>query len=363
MPRDASLDAQTDGRSVALECRATAKEAGLRYVTGTAAGYRRKRGRNGFIYVHEDGSRIRDEQELARIAKLAIPPAYEDVWICADPRGHLQATGRDARGRKQYRYHVEWRRVRDGTKFARMHEFGEGLMRLRRRVNADLATPGLSREKVLALVVRLLDATRVRIGNDAYARSNGSFGLTTLHDRHLRTAGKGRLRLAFPGKGGLMHDVLLEDPRIAAIVRRCHQLPGHRLFQYLDREGECRPVDSGQVNDYLRDAMGGLFSAKDFRTWAATSRAVVLLLRTSSANLASERAARSVEVDTCRKVAADMRNTPAVCRKSYIDPRVFTMWRSGTLHRIAVGNAGAGRGSDRFMLKVLASSTRLRAAA
>lgn len=364
MPRDASPAPHNDAPPAELEGRIAAREAGLRYVSDGAPGYRRRRTRSGFVYFDADGSRLRDREELARIAKLAIPPAYEDVWICANPRGHLQATGRDARGRKQYRYHPQWRRVRDGSKFARMVEFGDALMRLRRRVNTDLAAPGLSREKVLALIVRLLDVTRVRIGNDSYARSNGSFGLTTLHNRHLRAVGKTGLRLAFPGKGGLMHDVQIEDPRLAAIVRRCHQLPGHRLFQYLDEAGECHPVDSGQVNDYLRDAMGGSFTAKDFRTWAATSQAVSVLLRVEVDESASKRAVRSIELETCRKVAADMRNTPAVCRKSYIDPQVFSMWRSGTLHRLAARHGTPSRGSgDRFMLKVLAGTARLRAAA
>ena len=279
------------------------------------------------------GRRIRDARTLARIAKLAIPPAYEDVWICANPRGHLQATGRDARGRKQYRYHEAFRRARDDHKHSRMLSFGNALDRLRASVRRDLQRPGLPREKVLALVVKLLDSTQVRVGNAEYARSNGSFGLTTLRDRHARFPARGKALLQFRGKGGAAHDVLVDDARLAKLVRRCQELPGQALFQYVDDQGGRRAIDSGQVNDYLRDRMGEEFTAKDFRTWHATLNAVAMLDKVPVPVKRSERAVRRCINDVVKEVAAGLRNTPAVCRKSYINPAVFTAWQSGELRR------------------------------
>jgi DNA topoisomerase I len=274
---------------------------------------------------------MRDPRTLARIAKLAIPPAYEDVWICANPRGHLQATGRDARGRKQYRYHPDWRVARDDHKHSRMRDFGKSLGRLRAALRRDLKLPGLPREKVLALVVKLLDSTQVRVGNAEYARDNGSFGLTTLRDRHVRYPGRGRVLLRFRGKGGAEHDVLIEDPRLAKLVRRCQQLPGQALFQYLDDEDKRHSVGSGQVNDYLRERMGGEFTAKDFRTWHATLHALTLLGRMPLPERRTERALRQCINSVVKEVASGLRNTPAVCRKSYINPAVFTAWQDGKL--------------------------------
>src|SRR6187549_1159450 len=275
---------------------------GLVYVSDQARGIRRvrrssrKKGRKtappSFRYVGPSGRRIHDARTLARIASLAIPPAYEDVWICTNPRGHLQATGRDARGRKQYRYHADWTRARGDHKHSRMRSFGKALGRLRAGVRRDLAQSGLPREKVLALVVKLLDATQVRVGNAEYARSNGSFGLTTLRDRHVRFPSRGKALLHFRGKGGAEHDVLIEDPRLAKLVRRCQELPGQALFQYLDDEGGRHSVGSGQVNDYLRERMGGEFTAKDFRTWHATLHALTLLGRLPLPERRSERALR-----------------------------------------------------------------------
>ena len=274
---------------------------------------------------------MRDPRTLTRIAKLAIPPAYENVWICANPRGHLQATGRDARGRKQYRYHPDWRVARDDHKHSRMRDFGKSLGRLRAALRRDLKLPGLPREKVLALVVKLLDSTQVRVGNAEYARDNGSFGLTTLRDRHVRYPGRGRVLLRFRGKGGAEHDVLIEDPRLAKLVRRCQQLPGQALFQYLDDEGKRHSVGSGQVNDYLRERMGGEFTAKDFRTWHATLHALTLLGRMPLPERRTERALRQCINTVVKEVASGLRNTPAVCRKSYINPAVFTAWQDGKL--------------------------------
>ena len=310
---------------------------GLVYVSDQARGFRRFR-RPGpkhapvrFHYLTPSGRRVRDARTLARIAKLAIPPAYEDVWICTNPRGHLQATGRDARGRKQYRYHPDWRAARDDHKHGRMREFGRALGKLRAAVRRDLARPGLPREKVLALVVKLLDTTQVRVGNDEYARSNGSFGLTTLRDRHARFPARGKALLRFRGKGGTEHDVLVEDPRLAGLVRRCQELPGQRLFQYVDDDGGQRAIDSGQVNAYLRERMGGEFTAKDFRTWHATLHALTLLQKTALPERSTEAALRRCTNAVIKEVAAGLRNTPAVCRKSYVNPAVFEAWQSGAL--------------------------------
>jgi DNA topoisomerase IB len=308
-----------------------ARAAGLTYVRDTEPGIRRKRRNDGFDYVAPDGKTL-PEREAARVQALAVPPAYEDVWICTNPRGHLQATGRDARGRKQYRYHAEWRRVRDGAKFERMIEFGEALPLLRRRLRRDLALPGLPRDKVLAVVVGLLDATRIRIGNAAYVRDNASYGLTTLRNRHARFIRDGRLRLAFRGKGGALQEVPVDDRRLVRLVRRCQQLPGQQLFQYVDDEGVRHPVTSDQVNDYLRDAMGADFTAKDFRTWGASLRAIALLARTPLPESGAERACKACIIAAIKTVAAELANTPTVCRKSYINPIVFDAWRRGTLH-------------------------------
>lgn len=319
---------------------------GLVYVSDRSRGIRRvrrpqkhPRGRKAapprFDYFGPGGRRIRDARTLERIARLAIPPAYEDVWICALPHGHLQATGRDARGRKQYRYHPQWRAARDDHKHSRMLSFGRALGRLRAAVRRDLKLPGLPREKVLALVVKLLDATQVRVGNAEYARSNGSFGLTTLRDRHAKFPGNGRALLRFRGKGGTEHDVLIEDARLAKLVRRCQELPGQALFQYLDDAGRRHSIDSGQVNDYLRERMGGEFTAKDFRTWHATLHALTLLHRVPLPERRSERALRLCINGVVRDVASGLRNTPAVCRKSYINPAVFIAWQNGELRRRA----------------------------
>src|SRR5450631_1251554 len=305
--------------------------ANLVYVTDALPGIRRVREKDGFAYIAPNKRRIADPAALQKLASLAIPPAYEDVWICLDPRGHLQATGRDARGRKQYRYHHEWRSTRDDAKFDRMVTFAEALPRLRRKLARDLTLSGLPRQKVLAVVVSILDATRIRVGNAEYARDNKSFGLTTLLNRHVSFIRDGRAVLNFRGKGGVPHEVPIDDKRIAKIVKHCQELPGQQLFQYVTDEGQRAPIDSGQVNDYLREAMGDDFTAKDFRTWGATLQAVILLARTPPPADASDRAFKSEIVKVVKQVAAELRNTPAVCRKSYINPIVFEAWRSGTI--------------------------------
>lgn len=314
---------------------------GLVYVSDSEPGIRRVSKGERFAYLNVDGKTLRDARTLERIARLAIPPAYTDVWICKHERGHLQATGHDARGRKQYRYHPEWRSARDNAKFERMIAFGESLPRLRRRIARDLALTGLPRDKVLAVVVSLLDATRIRIGNAEYARDNASFGLTTLKNRHVQFVREGRARFSFRGKGGLAHDVTVNDKRLSRIVRRCQDLPGQQLFQYLDDKGDRHPITSDLVNAYLKDAMGEDFTAKDFRTWSATLSAIHLLAATPLPDVSnaggnrrtSERAFKSAIVATIKAVAEELRNTPTVARKSYINPVVFAAWRSGALHK------------------------------
>ena len=294
---------------------------GIVYVSDDRPGIRRLRKGDAFVYQGPDGKPLRDEAVLRRIRKLAIPPAYEQVWICPDPRGHLQATGRDARGRKQYRYHPEWRESRDADKFERMLEFGAALPRIRRRVAADLAAPvgaQPGRDVVLATLVRLLDTTYVRVGNDEYARENRSYGLTTLRNRHVTVSG-GRLKLRFRGKSGKLHEVALEDPRVARVVRRCQAMPGQELFQYEDESGATRVVDSADVNDYIREASGAAFSAKDFRTWHGSVHALVLWAEQMARDAASRLSANEVLAEVARRLG----NTVAVCKKSYVHPRVL----------------------------------------
>jgi DNA topoisomerase I len=351
---DTRLGEAPASKEAATEAAQMAVAAGLVYVSDSDPGIRRLRKGDGFSYVTPGNRPLVAAAELARIASLAIPPAYEDVWICTNRRGHLQATGRDARRRKQYRYHPEWRLLRDGAKFERMIEFGEALPRLRLRLRRDLALPGLPREKVLAVIVSVLDATWVRIGNAEYARDNNSYGLTTLKNRHVQFIRDGRLLFRFRGKGGADHEIPLDDKRLARLVRRCHQLPGQRLFQYLDEDGGRHPIDSDQVNAYLRDVMGADFTAKDFRTWGATLRAIALMAGTPLPEKPSERALNECIVAAVKTVAVELRNTPAVCRKSYINPVVFAAWRSGSLHKAIRDNvAAAPRKAERLALAFL----------
>ena len=334
--------------------RELAAAAGLVYVVDTAPGIRRKRAGKRFVYLDSDLRRIADETTLDRIRKLAIPPAYSDVWICANARGHLQATGRDARGRKQYRYHAKWRTTRDAGKFHRLIGFGERLPHLRRRLRRDLALPGLSEAKVLAVIVSLLAETGIRIGNEEYARDNGSYGLTTLRDRHVTFLRQGRALLRFRGKSGQSQEIGVDNSRLVRILRRCQQLPGQMLFQYIDDEGARRPVDSGMVNAYLRDAMGEEFTAKDFRTWGGTLRAIALLSRTELPETNDDRLMTSTLAAVVKDVAEGLRNTPAVCRNSYIDPRVFDAWRAGRLQKLVPPEAAnAPRKLEAIALKLL----------
>ena len=317
-----------------------AREAGLRWVSDLEPGIRREGSIRAFRYRDAAGRLVRDRATVARIRKLAIPPAWRDVWICALARGHVQATGRDARRRKQYRYHPDWHEARGDAKYAGLVPFATALPRLRRRVERDLKRPGLSREKVLATVVKLLELTLVRIGNDEYARANGSFGLTTMRDHHVDIAGA-KLTFAFRGKSGQKHNVKLTDRRLARIVRHCQELPGQELFQYVDDDGAVRGVDSSDVNGYLREAMGVEFTAKDFRTWAGTMRAA-MALRALEAPAGAAAARRALSA-TIKQVAAGLGNTPAVCRGSYIHPAVMESWSRGALAR-DLAAAGAARG-------------------
>ncbi len=316
---------------------ASAQAAGLRYVSDTLPGIRRRRAGTGFSYVDSEGKPIKDKKAIARIRSLAIPPAYTDVWICPHPNGHIQATGRDARGRKQYRYHARWREVRDETKFGRMLAFSQVLPAIRERVNRDLSGPTLTREKVLATVVQLLECTGIRVGNDEYARANKSFGLTTLKDHHVEISGS-KLTFQFRGKSGKTHEVALTDRRLARIVANCRAIPGETLFQY-EEDGVRQTVDSGDVNDYLREITGEDFTAKDFRTWAGTILAVAALQELGSAD--SEREVKSLMLQAIDKVAAQLNNTRAVCRKYYVHPAVFDTYQAGTMAEALAGNGTA----------------------
>lgn len=308
--------------------REAARAAKLRYVTDRSPGITRERRGDGFVYRMPDGTEVTDEETLARIRKLAIPPAYTDVWITRVPNGHVQASGRDARGRKQYRYHARWRTVRDEAKYAKMLVFGRVLPAIRARVVDDLARPGLPREKVLAAIVRLLERTLMRVGNEEYAKTNKSFGLTTLRNRHVKVAGS-RVVLDFKGKHGVTHHIDLADRKLAAIVKRCQDLPGQDLFQYLDADGETRGISSDDVNEYLGEISGEEITAKDFRTWAATNLAA-LALRELEAFDTQAKAKKNV-VAAVESVAKLLGNTPAICRKCYIHPTIFEAYLDGSL--------------------------------
>jgi DNA topoisomerase-1 len=304
-----------------------AEVAGLRYVSDLEPGIGRRACGKGFSYFDADSRPVKDKDTLARIRTLAIPPAWRDVWICALENGHVQATGRDARGRKQYIYHHDWVAVRDANKFARLRQFGKALAAIRRRVAADLALPGIPREKVLALIVRLLDSTLIRVGNEEYARANGSYGLTTLRSRHVDVRG-GEIQFHFRGKSGIAHRVVVAEPKLARVVRRLLDLPGQELFQYADENGELRTIDSADVNDYLRAIAGDDFSAKDFRTWYAT-RAALLGLERCPAQ--AKTLARAEVKRVLGEIAKKLGNTPAICRKSYVHPAVIDAFMAGQL--------------------------------
>ncbi len=311
---------------VATDPKEAAEEAGLRYVSDDKPGYTRQRNGEGFIYFDTEGKRIREEQRILRINRLAIPPAYARVWICPSSNGHLQATGFDARGRKQYRYHERWREVRDENKYERMLVFGEALGKIRGRVKKDMALPGLPRNKVLATVVQLLKTTFIRVGNEEYARENKSFGLTTMRNRHVDVKGS-TVCFRFRGKSGVEHEREVEDPRVAKVIRKLTDLPGQELFQYVDDEGEAHNVTSQDVNEYLQEISGEEFTAKDFRTWAGTVMAAIALNEVGAFENKTQ-AKRNVR-DAVHAVAKVLGNTPAVCRKCYVHPMVLETYLSG----------------------------------
>jgi DNA topoisomerase I len=360
---------------VAAESVKSAARAGLRHVDDRRPGIRRhatgktvRAGRRRvavFAYIGPDGRAVHDAATLERIRRLAVPPAWTDVWICPLPTGHVQATGRDARGRKQYRYHARWRATRDENKYGRMTAFARALPRIRARVAADLRRAGLPREKVLATVVKLLETTHMRVGNEEYARANASFGLTTLLDRHVEVSGT-TVRFRFRGKSGVHHETSIADPRLARIVRSCRDIPGQELFQYRDRRGHPHSIDSADVNGYLRDAAGDDFSAKDFRTWTGTVLAALALCeiaRADAARRAAGGARRGVAARAGDSAAADGRgdarrvaraiaavaqrlgNTPAVCRKSYVHPAVIASYMDGDLEAALAGGRRARQGA------------------
>jgi DNA topoisomerase-1 len=300
----------------------------LKYVNDETPGIRRKRAGSGFNYVAADGKRVRDEATLSRIKSLVIPPAWTEVWICPSADGHLQATGRDAKGRKQYRYHPRFRQVREQTKYQRMIQFARTLPKIRRRVNRDLRQPGLSREKVLATVVKLLETTLIRVGNDEYAKSNHSFGLTTLQDKHAKIKGS-TIHFVFKGKSGVSHDIDLHNPRLAKIIKQCQDLPGQELLQYLDEANNVHDIGSADVNAYIQEIAGENFTAKDFRTWAGTVLAAMALQELQAFD--SQAQARKNIVRAIESVAKKLGNTKAVCRKCYIHPALLDSYLDGSL--------------------------------
>ncbi|WP_338762364.1 DNA topoisomerase IB [Massilia sp. METH4] len=303
-----------------------ARAAGLRYVSDSKPGLARIAADGGFRYVDAAGAPVDDEATLARIKALAIPPAWTDVWICPQPNGHLQATGRDARGRKQYRYHARWRSVRDEVKYERMIAFGQALPGIRAAVEAALKLPGLPREKVLATIVFLLEHTMMRIGNEEYAKENKSFGLTTLRNRHVRVDGR-EVEFRFRGKSGVFHDVKVEDRRLARIIERMRDLPGQELFQYVDDDGTTHAIGSADVNEYLRTITGEDYTAKDFRTWSGTVLAALALQEFEKFD--SETQAKKNVVRAIESVAKKLGNTPSVCRKCYVHPAVLDAYMDG----------------------------------
>jgi DNA topoisomerase I len=306
----------------------SAKEAGLRYTNDSRPGIRRIRRGSSFRYLAPDGKTIRDAADLRRIKSLVIPPAWKDVWISPDPRGHLQASGRDARGRKQYRYHTKWREVRDETKYDRLIGFAGKLPAIRKRTASDLRNPRLTREKVLATVVQLLEKTLIRVGNDEYARDNQSFGLTTMRTRHVNVRG-GKVRFLFRGKSGVEHDIYLNDRRLARTVKACRDMPGYDLFQYYDAEGERYAIGSDDVNAYLREIAGEDYTSKDFRTWAGTVLAAQILRDFEKAD--SDAQAKQNIVRAVESVAKRLGNTKAVCRKCYIHPAILDAYVDGSM--------------------------------
>ena len=356
------LPALAHGVAAPADPAESAKAAGLRYVTDEMPGIRRKLNGGHFEFFDPHGKRISDEDEIARIRALAVPPAYDDVWICPLPNGHLQATGRDARGRKQYRYHKRWREVRDETKYERMIDFAKALPKIRKTIEQHLNLPGLPREKVLATVVQLLETTLIRVGNEEYAKANNSFGLTTLKSRHVKISGSS-VRFTFKGKSGIRHAIGLQDRRLAKIVRACRDIPGQNLFQYEDDDGNPQTIDSGDVNAYIREISGEDFTAKDFRTWVGTVSCATLLAALPPIEGASD--LKSNVRGVIDSVARRLGNTAAVCRKCYVHPAVIDDYlRAGHLKPLPTSGAHARNGTrsglhreEKAVLRLLEKAT------
>ena len=326
-----------------------ASAAGLHYASDTRPGVRRRKRAGRFDYLDPRGAVVRDRASIKRYDALAVPPAYTDVWISPDPRAHIQATGRDARGRKQYRYHPRWRALQEAAKYQRMRTFGRALPRIRARVAADLRRPGACREKVLATLARLLECTLIRVGNEEYARTNKSYGLTTLRNHHVDVNGA-EVRFRFRGKSGVVHDITVHDPRIARTLRRCLHLPGKELFQYLDDDGQPHSVQSADVNAYIQEISGADCTAKDYRTWVGSVLALAALSRLP---LGTERETRGNIVKAIKAVAALMGNTPAICRKSYIHPGLLEAYAAGRLPRSTMRRIPTLRQAERAFLRFL----------
>jgi DNA topoisomerase-1 len=316
---------------ITLDPQEAAKEVGLRYFPDDRPGCTRRKNGKGFVYLDSDGRPLRDKTVTARIEALVIPPAWTDVWICPHPRGHIQATGRDEKGRKQYRYHAEWQVGRNLTKFEKMVAFGHALPEIRRRSRRDLKAHGMPREKVLAAAVQLLDKTLIRVGNDEYAADNNSYGLTTLRNRHAKVNGSD-ICFRFRGKSGQPHDFCITDAGLAEIVRQCQDLPGQELFGYVDENGQVQDVDSGDVNEYLREVAGQEFSAKDFRTWGGSVTGIEVLRQLGPAS--SQAQAKKNVIAAVKTAAERLNNRPATCRKFYVHPQVITAYTEGKFHDI-----------------------------
>jgi len=316
---------------------ASAEAAGLRYITDEMPGFTRKRVGKGFAYLDRRGGVVRDQAVVKRIHSLAIPPAWTDVWICPLANGHLQATGRDARGRKQHRYHTKWREVRDDAKYARTMAFAKALPKIRARVTKDLKRPGLQRNKVLATVIQLLEVSLIRVGNEEYANDNGSYGLTTMQDRHAKVNGS-KVQFKFRGKSGKDHSIDVKSSRLAKIVKQCQDLPGQDLFQYIDEDGKKQDVKSDDVNAYLHEIVGGDYTAKDFRTWSGTVLAAMALSELRRSDTKAE-AKKNIK-QAIESVAEKLGNTPTICRKCYVHPAVIDSYLDGSTLNVVRQRAG-----------------------
>lgn len=327
----------------------------LRYVTDSQPGFSRKRHGAKFRYLDIDGKPLKDATHLARIKSLAIPPAWEEVWICKHAHGHLQATGKDSKGRKQYRYHKQWREVRDEMKYEHLADFGLHLPRIRKEINKELAKPGISRTKVLATIVYLLENTMIRIGNDAYVKQNKSFGLTTLRNRHVNIIGS-EIKFQFRGKSGIEHQIRLKDSRLARIIKRIKDLPGQELFQYLDSDGVRHAVDSSEVNEYLKEITGKDYTAKDFRTWSGTLHTTLELLTLQPFTTAAE--AKNNISQAIEAAARKLGNTPTVCRKCYVHPLIIEYYLAGEMqHFINHSNEEVPERIEQYILAILQGKT------